>query len=708
MYQAEYLDLVTNVRDGFTDDLTRLSGLLKTIGTQADALDPIRIRVVVQDQQLRKLQADLAATAGMDSLGDISDAADADVMPDESHRPDESLRDIFRRSMDEMVDEVGEGPAEETPTAASVMPSMLDRTNMASNISDISDSLENQGTGDAGSSALSGIAAGRALTTGENIGGVLGEVLTDTTSGSGLDMQVALQEEGNPFQAPVDTIAEQLPSEVVLDAFDPQAFAEAGQFADADRDGSVDMSNIRQLGRMGKLTDVIPEATTNLEALSAGIDESSASFALLKHRLMNVRVGLTTFYDLVAAGLPLILTFVGALPALIAGLGGLAVAAAGAAGALAGIVGLGLLGAAQNEAGGAVPNSEDFQALFEGLGEEFVEAFRPLTERLAPLIEDGIGALGGFFDELAASAQGLLTLRSETRAFADFAAEFVTGTMRDLIAIANASAPLLARLGETIEDLDVLRSLTSVLAQVLPQLFFFGGLIRDAIPDIIKFADGMSQIAVTVASVLGVITSFITSAVSLFGLLGNGNRILGKVIGTLLVLTATVFILNTLVTSTTLGVIKLAGAFILAKVQALLSASSMSAFAIGTIKAKIGAITLSGALQTLAASLIAVAAVAAPLLLLTGVFTVLGSNVLNAKTNVDDLRESLEDLESQRRGMGAEQGVMMGDLDRTVYVDTVNNRSEVNIEGSGTETRNNAEQASFVTSSVFTDNYGNI
>lgn len=702
MYQAEYLDLVTNVRDGFTDDLTRLSGLLKTIGTQADALDPIRIRVVVQDQQLRKLQADLAATAGLDGLASIGDATDTDSLSDQSHLPDESLQDIFRRNMDEWVDEIGQTTGRETRSAMSVMPSMLDRSNMASNISEINDTLSNQDSG--GEGALSGLAAGRALTTGQNIGGVFGEVLSDTTRRGGLDMGVALQDSGNPFQAPVDTIAERLPAEVVLDAFDPEMFADAAQFQSVD--GPVDMGNIRQLGQLGKLTDVIPGATTNLEALSAGISENSAQFALLKHRLMNVRVGLTTFYDLLAAGLPLILTFVGALPALLGGLGGLAVAAAGAAGALAGIVGLGLLGAAQNEAGGGMPSAEDFQALFDGIGEEFVEAFRPLSQRLAPLIEDGIGALGGFFDELAASAQGLLTLRSETRAFADFAAQFVTGTMEDLIAIANASAPLLARLGETIESLDILRGLTNVLAQVLPQLFFFGGLIRETIPDLVDFSDGISQVAVVVATVLGEIVSFSTSLLSLFGILGDGDRILGRLVGSLLVVTGTLFIASKTAALASARIFQLAAAFIITKVQALISSSSLLTYASSAVSAKIASLGLSGAITTLVASLATLVAVAAPVLLLTGVFSLLGSNVLNAKTNVDDLRDSLKDLERQRSGMGTEQGVMMGDLDRTVYVDTIENRSNVSIEGRGSEATQRAEQASFVTGSVFTDNYG--
>jgi len=117
-------------------------------------------------------------------------------------------------------------------------------------------------------------------------------------------------------------------------------------------------------------------------------------------------------------------------------------------------------------------------------------------------------------------------------------------------------------------------------------------------------------------------------------------------------------------------------------------------------------VNLAGALQTLVASFIGLVAAAAPVLLLTGLFSVLGSNVLNAKTNVDDLRDSLKDLERQRSGMGTEQGVMMGDLDRTVYVDTIENRSNVSIEGRGSEATQRAEQASFVTGSVFTDNYG--
>ena len=72
MYQAEHLDLFTTVQDEFTDDLTRLSGLLETVGEQADALDPIRIHVVVHDSQLQQLQHRIATT-------DLADTVDFDL-----------------------------------------------------------------------------------------------------------------------------------------------------------------------------------------------------------------------------------------------------------------------------------------------------------------------------------------------------------------------------------------------------------------------------------------------------------------------------------------------------------------------------------------------------------------------------------------------------------------------------------------------------
>ena len=124
MYQAEHLDLITNVRDNFTDDLTRLSGLLETVGQQADALTPVRIRVVVHDRQLRQLQRRLAATQGMSAINVSSAGGGARNLPmlyQGSHTPTDSPLNIFRQSVSDFSDAVGDVTSTDAPMTSEGM-----------------------------------------------------------------------------------------------------------------------------------------------------------------------------------------------------------------------------------------------------------------------------------------------------------------------------------------------------------------------------------------------------------------------------------------------------------------------------------------------------------------------------------------------------------------------------------------------------------
>jgi hypothetical protein len=254
--------------------------------------------------------------------------------------------------------------------------------------------------------------------------------------------------------------------------------------------------------------------------------------------LKNMRVGMTQFYDILAAFMPLLFTFVGAMPAAIAGLGALATAALGAAAGLAGIAGLGFLGAAMSEAGGGMPSGEDFREVLSDIPDEFFEAFSGLAQRLEPTFNAGLEGLYEFFDELAARGDALVQLTDDAKALGNFLLEFVPNGLQMLALFTDAASPVFSLLADELGDRDILAGLAMSLQTTLPYLYQLMNTVLDALPGIVKFSTGMLMWANAILRVVVGIGGLVTALAEFLPFINNGNKAVGLMVGTLLTLTS--------------------------------------------------------------------------------------------------------------------------------------------------------------------------
>jgi hypothetical protein len=713
-YTAEHLDLITNVKDQFTSPLTRLSTLLETVGQQADQLDPIFVRVVVQDRQLRKLQRRMAGVQAMNvtnvtgGAGTDSGLLDPSVFGEKNH----TLADVSEtmgqnfRSLEETiqdtfdVDNTATRPfppsgSSATATAMGAMGAMA---------------ASGGATTDGGGGGGPDILGANRIRDVENAFGIDLSPEMANTDASILDL---IDGDGALTGVTGGELDNLVSSRAIMRSLDFDELTEA-IFGTANPMGA------------GALTprDIAGFSTGEL-AEAAGLDDVDAFFERftkrrrlqwerLKGSISNIRVGMTQFWDIFAAALPLIFVFVGALPAAIGGLAALGTAAVGAAAALGSIAGLGLFGAAIAEAGGEMPGMEDLQSVFEGVGEDFFEAFRGPAERLAPLFEDGLDGLERLFDELARRAQLLPMLSDDARAFGNFLIEFLGGTFEELIRFGEAARPIFSMIAGGIEDINVIRGMAGLLAAVLPQLRMLTIIIVNAVPDIMAFSDAMLETAVGITRVISTALNFITAIISLGGLLGDGNRILGKVVGTLLTFSSVLFLTTKL----------LGGAKLLTKAWAVALGMKNSALAtnlvlrsqlLGALAAWIGEqLVAIGVMNSFTAATYAAAGALATLLSLTGIGAliaifgglagVMADEWARTDSNIQNATDSLKEFQRQEQNLAGRGGRNFGNLDQTVYVD-VNDETNVNVDGNVDDPYQTGETASFIDSSTTTDTF---
>lgn len=691
MYQAEHLDLFTTVQDEFTDDLTRLSGLLETVGEQADALDPIRIRVSVQDRQLRQLQRRIATTQTADILdfGGGAGSADGPDFEDITHTTGRSPSDIFRDSVDDFassVDQLGSGLPTSGPRSAALgagAVGIMGLMNQLVRDTDFGGGGERQVTAD-------DVGAFQAT---------FGLPMERLFKEESVDVRGLLTGDAPPFQLPETELSTMFSSRAFIRAFDFEGLNEAiGDELDVagPRDlVSLDGDEIADMADLNSFADVVEDFT----------DQQRFRRRQLLNTVLNLRVGMTQFYDILAASIPLLGTFVGSLPALVGALGGLAAAAVGAAGALGGIAGLGLVGAAAARAEG-MPSLEDFTAVLDDLDEELFEAFRPLAQRLAPTFEDGLDGLFGFFDDLARQASVIEALEDDARAFGRFMGPFVAGTVADLLLLADASRGVFSQIAEGLDDVEVIRGLGGALADVLPELTRLTTLLVGAIPALQQFSVGMLDAFTMVMGLTSTVIGFGTQLVSLFGILGNGSTILGRVTGSLLVFGSALFLASKITQLVRSEFVALTGVM----VAQLIPSLGFTSTVVATLEAGFLSLGVSASLAATAAN--ALYAALLGIATLTGIGVVLAGISAGASyaassfggltDEIKNATDAYREFQRQERRLGTRGGAFLGNLDRTVYVDVTENR-ETTIEGDAdTET---TEYQSFVDSSRNTNSY---
>ncbi|MDB9299419.1 hypothetical protein PN417_00450 [Halorubrum ezzemoulense] len=674
MYQAEHLDLFTTVNDEFTDDLTRLSGLLETVGEQADALDPIHLRVVVHDRQLRSLQRNIASTQLGDALGDVS------------HTPSDSPADIFRQSVtdfSETVDSFGSpssglGSNAALGAGAVGLMGLLDRLARDGGVDDSGRSISPDDI--ASFESALGLSFDRAFRQGS------------------VSVRGLMTGNAPPFQLPEDQLSEIFSGRAFVSAFDFDALNDAldDRSVTGPRDLiDMDGSTIADAAGFDEFSDVVDEF----------VDTRQFRRGQLTDAFLNLRVGMTQFYDILAAAIPVMGLFVGSLPAIVGALGGLAAAAVGAAGALGGIAGLGLLGAAAARAEG-MPSLEDFTAVLDELPDEFFEAFSPLAERLRPQFERGLEGLYDTFDRLAEAGRVLPALEDDARAFGRFAVPFVANTITELLLLADASDAVFGRIASGLEDLNVLRGLAGALADTLPQLAHLTSLLVGAIPAVYQFSSGLFDVFTATLIVATRLWAVISTLVTFGGVLGNGSEILGRFVGGVLLTASALFVTTKMIQLARSELATLTGVLIAQLIPGL----GFTSTAVATLEGAFVSLGASSAFAATAAN--ALYAALLGIVTLTGIGAVLA--VLSAGASyaanefgllgeeIENATDAYREFQRQERRMGSHGGRFLGNLDRRVYVDVTEN-NETTVKGDADAST--VEYESFVSGSRSTRSY---
>lgn len=305
-------------------------------------------------------------------------------------------------------------------------------------------------------------------------------------------------------------------------------------------DGTADGGGITADGGSGTGRSFKPNTPGSAQAMTLGLDADDVEMDLNKMRLKGM--GMTalrdddktirelfdefkeaqftmgTFHDLFASVLPLFATFVGALPAAIAGVATLGAAALGAAAALGGIAVIGGMGMSLQQTGEV--STEPIAEQFSQMADSFVEAFAPLARQLAPMVQTAFEDIESMFGPLASASQGLTAFRDE---FSGLVSAITTGLpslVSSVLAFSDAAMPLIDGLISFIGEQDLLGYFAAQLQEALPTLVVMGQQLVQLLPAIMELSQGFLIVA-----------SAVSIAIGGFAWLINNIPFLGKALG---------------------------------------------------------------------------------------------------------------------------------------------------------------------------------
>lgn len=240
--------------------------------------------------------------------------------------------------------------------------------------------------------------------------------------------------------------------------------------------------------------------------------------------LLDLRM--SDLHNALAKLVPLILTFIGALPALIGALVALGAAAISAAGALAAIGAIGFLGAAAAR-GGRGGLMEGATQILRELQQDFLDAFLPLAERLQPVFERALDGLDRLFQEIANRGDSLVALTDVAEGFGDFVMQWLPDALRNMALMAEAFAPLFGQLGAFLNSFSILQALSGFMADVLPSFLAFLDILIDIVPSIFRLSIGFLDVVSVVLRAIEIFGDFV-------GMLGLSNEAIGILVASLL------------------------------------------------------------------------------------------------------------------------------------------------------------------------------
>jgi len=296
-----------------------------------------------------------------------------------------------------------------------------------------------------------------------------------------------------------------------------QAIEDVVDFDDAvdlavDDDSDIDLNTLQEVdtpGVQGTMEAIgeLDDAGETLLGSDGGLRKEVGRF---KQELGGLRPTMQGFHAAIAATLPLLGVFLGAIPAAVVGLGALATAAVGAAAALGGIVGLGAIGVMLAETGEL--DTQPLQERLAEVGDSFVDAFAPLASSLAPTIEYAISEIEAMMGPLAAANSGLLQFRDDFQAATGFVTSALPSFTAELLAFSEAAMPLVSGLMQTIAGMDFFGYLGSQLSEALPELMMLGDALDEILPAVVNLSQGF----LTVAAVIGTSIGMVVGLMNLF------------------------------------------------------------------------------------------------------------------------------------------------------------------------------------------------
>lgn len=296
-----------------------------------------------------------------------------------------------------------------------------------------------------------------------------------------------------------------------------------------DSESDINVETIRSLdspSSMAEFENALEVLRSN-DATRLGDNGLAHRARQVGRRFKNLHFTMGTFHQLFAAMMPLLGIFVGALPAAIVGVGALATAALGAAGALAGIVGLGAMGIMMQGEGGM--SMEPLREQLSDLKDSFVDAFAPLAQQFAPLVEEAIDEIDNMMGPLATASTHLQLFRGEFRGLVNFIHDAVPSFVADLLRFTNTVRPLLVSVGSFLANIDFLRFFAAELSRAITPLANMAAAISEMIPGIVRASQGFLAFAAG-------ITMAVLAVSKLLNLLPISAEAIGGMISAMLLL----------------------------------------------------------------------------------------------------------------------------------------------------------------------------
>jgi len=310
----------------------------------------------------------------------------------------------------------------------------------------------------------------------------------------------------------------------------------------------------------------------------------------------------TALNNLRASLFPLLVTFIGALPAAIAGviaLGGAAIATAAALGAVGAVGALGVV----------LADDQSLADIATNLKTSFIEEFGGIAEALRPTFMEAVDSVEQLFGSLADKAALLRGLTDDALNLQAAIERWLVGGFENVIGLAMVATDLFGALGSQVGDFSLSGAFAGVLAQLIDDLIIAASGIISMIPLILTLSEGFLRFVGALTSVLGWIGQLLNTFPLLTKMLGFAAAgILTAVSATLLWLAASKLLTGGLLETAVVGMgsmIKSAYGYV-ASMFASTAATYSTVFAMYQLLLVLSALTLGlyavGSLAAMAAS----------------------------------------------------------------------------------------------------------